>query len=126
MPFQARQVVEEFHAQAAAAEQALLTLAAPALAPAFPGGFAPLPGAAAPRRPRPAPGPDWDGDWGGDWGGDWEPEAEAAPEGEADRAAILAEIRALTEELERRNRRAEERRPRGPFGALSAAGRRWL
>ena len=104
MPFQARQVVEELHAQAAAAEQALLTLAAPALAPAFPGGFAPL------------PGPDWD----------WEPEAEAAPEGEVDRAAILAEIRALTEELERQNRRAEDRWPRGPFGALSAAGRCWL
>ena len=109
MPFQARHVVDRLRAEAAAAEQALLELATPTLVPAFAGDLASGPG---------NPGAAYD------------PQPMTTPEAVPDRAAVLEEILALTEELDRQARQApplcEDVRPRRSLGALAAAGRRWL
>ena len=109
MPFQVRDLVEWLRTEAAVAEQALLELATPPLVPAFAGDLAAGPGKAEPA-----------------WGAHPAAAVEAAP----DQAAVLEEILALTEELDRQSRQAalpaEDLRPRSRLGALAAAGRRWL
>ena len=109
MPTIARDLFARLRADAGAAERALLDLANPPLVPAFAGELAPCPDVA-----EPGPGA----------------QSVPAPEHAPDQAAILAEILALTEELDRQTRRttlpAEVRRPRGPLAALGDFGRRWL
>ncbi len=109
MPFPARDLLRRLRAEAAAAAQTLLDFATPPLVLAVAGNAAPCPADTGPTRgtllvPAPALDPD--------------------------KAAILADIRALTEELDRQNRRAVPvtgtHRPNGPFGAAVAAGCLWL
>lgn len=109
MPYPVRKLFDRLRADAAAATQTLLDLATPPLVPALAGNAAPCPGdslRARGRLPDPAP--------------------LAAP----DPAAILEEILALTEELERQSRRTGPptgtQQRNGPLGTLAAAGCLWL
>ena len=109
MHFPARDLLQRLRAEAAAAAQTLLDFATPALVPAPAGNNAPRPAGTGPTR-----------------GALLAPAPEISP----DKTAILADIRALTEELERQNRRAVplpgRHRPNGPLGKAVVAGCLWL
>ncbi len=109
MPFPARDLFERLRTEAAAAARSLLDLATPPLVPAVAGNAAACPANTGPTRGS---------------------LVVPAPELNPDKAAILADIRALTEELDRQNRRAVPLtgtyRPKGPLGAAVAAGCLWL
>ncbi len=106
MHFPNRDLINRLHAGAASAVQSLVDFAVPSPVPAVAGDLAS--GPADRRTARVAP-------------------PHPAPESAPERAAILADILVLTEELDRESRRAVavtgSRRPRRP---LAAAGCPWL